>query len=238
MALAFDANLGTNTGPAAASTIALVTTTAVAADGKIFIDVGIFGAETLSSVSGGGLTWNVDLKASNGSEHYARASADAPAGLASGTTITATFTGSTSGDRSISGFSATGVATGTTYDGTNSSTAGAGASWSSGSITTANADDILVGGGTEDGSGTATATPNSGYTEANDFNNATSAECWESVYQIVAATSSYTAGGTFSPTGTQSVGLLVAYKATAGAATVLPPLPLVVDTAVARAANY
>lgn len=238
MALAFDTLLGTNTAPTSATTITLTTTAAAAAGSKIFVDCANFSAsQALTAFSGGGLTWNIDLQATNGSQRYARVSADAPAGLAASTVLTATF-GTGSADKSISAFSATGVATGITYDGTNTSTAGAGATWSSGAITTANANDILVGGGTEDGSGTATATPDTNYIEANDFLNATSTECWESVYRIVGATGTYTAGGTFSPSGTQSVGLIVAYKEAAGGATVLPRPIVVVDSAVAHAANY
>lgn len=226
MTIAFDQNLGTNGVTSAATTITLTTAATAAVGSKIFVIVSNFAAaDTLSSVGGGGLTWNVDLKAANGSERYAIASADAPAGLASGTVITATYTGSTF-DRTISGFSATGVATGTTYDGTNTSTSGGGATWSSGAITTANANDIIVAGGTEDGNGTATSTPNGGWTEVADFNLPTSSEAYETVYQIVSATGTYTSGGTFSASGTVSVGLGVAYKA-AGAAsvTVIAPQP-------------
>jgi hypothetical protein len=224
-AIAFDKNLGTNTvandtGPS--STVALVTTQAAAAGSKIIIFVG-WGAGTaitLSSVSGGSLTWNRDIQADDigGAEKIAIASADAPSGLSSGTTITATFSTSGAGSRFISGTSFTGVTTGTTYDGTNHTTNGTNV-WTGGTINTANANDLIIGlGVTEVTIGSSpVCTPSTNYTQVHCISETTSdSDNWESVYRIVSSTSSYTPGGTITnvtPTPNVTAGLAVAYKA-------------------------
>jgi hypothetical protein len=97
MAIAFDASLGGTAFTTGTSTTAAHTTTAAAAAGsRIIVCVGDFSPTvTVSSVSGGGLTWVKDAQDSTTtSGHSARGavfSADAPSGLASGTTITATY---------------------------------------------------------------------------------------------------------------------------------------------------
>src|SRR4029078_1599650 len=160
-AIAFDKDLGTNT-PAndtnGANNVAFTTSQTAASNSKIIIVTSIFHATTctLGSVSGGSLTWNVDKDLSLGAtneETIAVASADAPSGLASGTTITATFktaiggpTNCTNapGSRYIAGSSFTGIATGTTYDGTSSQISGI-TSWTAGAINTTNANDLIFG---------------------------------------------------------------------------------------------
>lgn len=128
MAWAVDqSTLGTNQNGGNATTIALTTTNAVAAGGTIFLVVGNFNAAVdLTSVAGGGLTWTVEAKANNGGVRAALAKAEAPSGLASGSTITATYSGSTS-ERKIGAASFTGGA-GTTED--PQTNTGSGTGWS------------------------------------------------------------------------------------------------------------
>lgn len=79
------------------TTLPVVTSGAVAAGSRIVLVAGWRTATTLSSVAGGSLTWVIDRQQVDGSaaRHYAFISAHAPAGLASGTTITLTLSGAT-----------------------------------------------------------------------------------------------------------------------------------------------
>lgn len=125
MAITLDANLGTFFQASTSATVSLTTTNAVAAGG--FIVIGILGFDTsanLTGVAGGGLTWTIDKQERpvGGSNpvalHTAVASAQAPAGLAASTVITATWDASTVQARMIGGTSFTGVATSLPVDGT------------------------------------------------------------------------------------------------------------------------
>jgi hypothetical protein len=219
VAAVFDANLGSfnSPSPATGSTVALTMAAAAAVGSKLYVYVTDFDtAQTPSTMAGGGLTWTREFLVSNGSFRLALFTADAPAGLAISTVLTCTYTG-VCADRTIWAYSATGVVTGTTNDGKNSSTTGSGATWTSGAMVAALTGDFIAGGGSQDGSGTATAAPSSvSWTEVHDFASAGSTESYHSVYQIPAGSGSFTAGGTFTPSGTVSVGGGVAYAATGG----------------------
>jgi hypothetical protein len=238
-AIAFDKDLGENNqtaDSASGNTVAFTTSQTAASNSKIIVFVGMNHASTctLGSVSGGSLTWNVDkdnTALGNNAEAIAVASADAPSGLASSTTITATFKTaigggtnctSTPGSRYIAGVSFTGIATGTTYDGTNTSTNGSNNTWTGGAVSTSNANDLIIGMGVEElGSANITGcTASVNYTNARtpcDWETSSDFNAWNEVYQIVSSTSSYTPGGTvtYSPssTSTQTAGIAIAYKA-------------------------
>jgi hypothetical protein len=226
-AIAFDANLTSSPthNNAQSTTVAVTTTTAAAASSKIIAVVGWWAnlSVTLTGVSGGSLNWNIDKTASNaGGDRIAIVSADSSGSLASGTTLTATFSSNVAGGRSMAAMSFTGVATGSTYDGTNSNNNTTGSAWDSGSISTTNNNDLLIGYGLSDlGTGTGSASPDANWNEVHDWGDATAATNWESVYRVVSSTGSYTAGGTFT-TGTTHLGAAVAYKAHANE-------PLMVD---------
>jgi hypothetical protein len=219
-AIAFDANLTSTPAHdnATSSSISTNTTSAAASNSKIIVVVGwwLNSADDISSVSGGGLTWNVDVKTGTAAsgDKLAIVSADAPSGLASGTTITANFASALSGGRAIAAMSFTGVATGTSYDGTNNTHVTATANWTGGSLSTSNATDLIVGFGLADGAaGGDTSTPSTNYSEVHDWNDNSASEAWESVYRIVSALGPHTPGGTFSAGATDVWGLGVAYKA-------------------------
>lgn len=148
MAIAIDrANLGT-AHPADGSSISISTSAAVASGGFI---VAVFGHFTdspaLSSVSGGGLSWNIDLQGPNptaSAEVIAIASAQAPSGLASSTTITGTW-GGTAIAQVMGAMSFTGVATSSAVDAAGTVQGGtSGTGWTTGNVTLA-AGSVLVG---------------------------------------------------------------------------------------------
>lgn len=231
------ANIGTFGDDTSATTIALTTTQNVASNGFIVLPVGWGDAtKTLSSVSGGSLTWTIDKQgnAGNGSNGCsAIVSAQAPSGLASGTVITATYSGATVG-RAIGGTSFTGVATSTPLDTSSGPTDfAATTAWTTASTTIA-AGSVLVGvahcTNTND-----TSTITSPSVELQDFGGGAGTFGQTVGSRIEPAGGSVTVAGTWSGS-EQGTTNAAAYKA--AAATALPPRPMIVDTAVSRASNW
>ncbi len=168
-------------------------------------------SRTLSSVAGGGLTWTVDFQAKeSNNEHLAIASADAPAGLASGTVVTATFSGSVTLGL-MSGASFTGIASASPVDAATSATQAGVRPWTA-TVTRTNATDLVLGVSTIDANATSTATaPN---TEIHDFGNSAYFSWMTSTYAITSATGATTVAGTWSAN-SGAIGnltLAVAYK--------------------------
>lgn len=126
MAITVDkANAGTNGNDSTSTTISVNTSQTIASGAFIVVCVAWFDpfeVATLSSVSGGSLSWSIDKQGSSGvtfDPEEAIASAQAPSGLASGTTITATLSASISGNTSEIGVSSfLGVKTSSPVDGT------------------------------------------------------------------------------------------------------------------------
>jgi hypothetical protein len=246
-ALAFDHNLTSSpfTANSAQSTWPVNTSIAASANSKIVLlvswwtDLNNSGLPpTVVTASGGSLTWHTDIIATNNNgDGISIISADAPSGLASNTTLNVTLNQTQAGGEELSAMSFTGVATGTTTEPTNSNNSNVSLSqhWTSGAITTTNANDLLVGFNVcDDGispCGSGSYTPDTNWTEVHDFNEVTSAASYESVYRIVSSTGSYTAGGTTTQgvtTAPDYVGAIVAYKAagsnsTAAAPTLIAP---------------
>lgn len=229
MAIAHDQDLGTGGDDTSGTTAVLTTTNAVAAGGFITVYVTWFdfSANTLSSVSGGGLTWHIDKQQLTGSMSLGIASAQAPSGLAASTAITATYSGSEFGFRYIAGDSWTGVATSSPVDGTppaihaDSSTA-----WTSNNYTISNSGSLLIALAGEV-QAAMTSTPTSPAVELQDFTGATSAGSSMTVaYRMPGATGSFAVAGTWSATtGTGNAGTIaVAYLP--GASTAHPSLIL------------
>lgn len=212
MAIAIDvANLGT-AAPADGSTAAFNTSSAVASGGFIVLCVGGWNVTSLSSVSGGGLTWTIDKQghaADPANPLVAIVSAQAPSGLASGTTITATYSASATAP-SIGGMSFTGVATSSPVDGTPVGPTGvATAAWATASYSLT-AGSVLI--GTSWNEELAGSTPSAG-TEAWDLDLSGSGQVVN--YRIEGSAGSYTVGGTWS--GAQkNTTIGVAYLAAAG----------------------
>jgi hypothetical protein len=130
------------------TTVADTTTSSVTAGNKIIGFVTWWGGAgfSLSSVSGGSLTWLIDRQNTGTGYRVAIISADAPAGLASSTAITATFTGSSEA-RSIRFFQVDGLASNpTAVDGTGDLPHQTGSSFSIG-VTVGTTGDFVVGAG-------------------------------------------------------------------------------------------
>lgn len=219
MAIAVDvANIGTADSNSSTTSLAFNTTATVASNGFIVAQAGgWFTADTLTSVSGGGLTWSVDASGdySGGNPQYvAIASAQAPSGLASGTTLTFNFSGSVQ-YKTVGAMSFTGVAASSALDvaGTDQEVAGT-LAWSTGSLSVA-AGSVIVGFSWNEGA-------SSGSTITGP-----SVEAWEDLhgdgfgatagYQIVAAGGSASVAGTWGA-GTTHLDIGAAYLAAAGAA--------------------
>jgi hypothetical protein len=212
-AIAFDRSLGTKTDNVAATTMTLTTSGAAVPGARVFVLVSwSHSTRTLTSVSGGGLTWTVDRqqKAAGNDARVAIASAAAPSGLASGTTLTATFSGSVTHGL-IAAASFTGIATSAPVDATASAT-GSGTAWST-SVTTTNANDLVLGFSTIDAN--ATSTPSASNTEVHDFGDVNYYGWATSVYRIETTTGAKIVSGTWSSStgSTGSVTIAVAYKA-------------------------
>lgn len=211
------ADIGHSGVDSSSGTIAFTTNQNVASGGFIVLDVGWGDAtKTLSSVSGGGLTWAIDKQgvAANGSNGCAASvSAQAPSGLASGTTITATYSAATVG-RAIGGTSFTGVATSTPLDTSSGPTDYASTTaWTTASTTIA-AGSVLIGishcTNTND-----TSTITAGSTEAQDFGGGAGTFGQTVGYRIQAVGGAFTVAGTWSGS-EQGTTIAAAYKVAAG----------------------
>jgi hypothetical protein len=217
MAIVLDQQLGTAYETGDQTDIALTTGAAVASGGFIVLGVGgnLWPSDiNISSVSGGGLTWTVDHHFHIGTQDgFAIISAQAPAGLASSTVVTISFSGGTGvvAYPICGGVSFTGVKTSSPVDGTPlSGGAGSGTSWSSGSYAIT-AGSVLVGGV---------------YINSGDSHNATAGtECWDrnngggpssaGIQRIESSAGSYNLAGSW--TGSSGYGFAaVAYLAAAG----------------------
>jgi hypothetical protein len=98
MAIALEnATIGDASNNASATTLDLVTTATVASGGQIFLLVHWHHATATASVSGGGLTWTEEATQRDGVINTSLFRAIAPSGLASSTTITATFSSASTG---------------------------------------------------------------------------------------------------------------------------------------------
>lgn len=220
MAIAVDqANLGSQATDGALSSIAFTTSATVAASGFVTVEVFWFSPSvTLSSVSGGGLTWTIDVQTASNSSHVAHVSAQAPSGLASGTTITATFSGSTGGGNAICGTSWTGVASSTPVDVTSAANNTSSTAWSTPSMTIATGS-LLIGAAGNDNT-YVTSTPDSPATELHDFGVSPTGYGCTVAYRLPGTSGSYTVSGqwtTSAITAGQATG--VAYKVASGGAT-------------------
>jgi hypothetical protein len=217
MAIVLDkASLGTAVS-SSGTTVAFTTTQTVASGGFITLAVGWFGVITLSSVAGGSLTWAVDKQAriSGDNGNVAIVSAQAPSGLASSTTITATFSAGAV-DLMIGGTSFTGVATSSPLDGTPAGGFSASTTaWSTGNVAIS-AGSVLVGAswaGSFDASNLSTASAGSteGFDATTDGTGVTLA------YRIEPSSGSYAVAGTWSgSSGPENVAIAAAYLATGG----------------------
>jgi hypothetical protein len=212
-AIGFDKSLGKKSENVGGTTMTLTTAAAAVAHARVVLFVGWNDASrTLLSVSGGGLTWTVDgqVKDAN-NDHLGIASADAPAGLATGIVLTATFSASVTHGL-ISAASFTGIAAAAAVDAVASTTQAGVAAWSA-SVTTLNASDLVVGVSTIDAN--TTSTPTAPNLEIFDFGDVNYWGWMNGVYRIESAAGAKTVNGSWASAAgsTSNATLAIAYKA-------------------------
>lgn len=201
MAIAIDqANAGTAVNDATGTSLAVSTSQAVASSGFIVVSVGWWDTTvTLSSVSGGGLTWAIAVQGKHPSQNWqqAIAYAQAPSGLASGTTITANFSATTPG-RQIGVLSFTGVATSSPVDVTAAVNTTGASTWTTGNMTIL-AGSVIVATSHADGGGATTSTTTAPSIEALDWSDGANTS-QTTAYRIEASAGTYAVAGTWTGT--------------------------------------
>lgn len=224
MAITVDkASIGTATGDPSSTTIALTTNQAVAAGGLAVLSLGWANVVDLSSVSGGGLAWTIRqgrAAGGPGSANSALVYAIAPAGMPSGTTITATFTAGAVA-RTMGGMSLLGVDTSTPVDITDTPVGQnvATTAWTTNSMSIQAGSAIVATCWNE--TSNPTSTPTAPSLEALDWGYVGGVS-QTTAYRIEAAAGSYTVAGTWG-SAVKSVTNAVAFKAAAGGGAVARP---------------
>jgi hypothetical protein len=194
------------------------TTSVTAPSSSLIIVLASFGRSVdpgAGTLSGGSLTWQTDQgNVFNGGYFYRFGiySGAASSGLASSTVLTLTATGATDGVQ-FAAYYCTGLDLTASRKDVSNGAGAAATAWSSGSATSTNANDLVIGGSFVDG--TATSTPGGGFTELADFQNAGNAWSETVVYKIVAATGSQSASGTWT-SAANHVSSFAAYKDSGG----------------------
>jgi hypothetical protein len=221
LAATLDANLGTKA-QAGSVTASLVTSNPAAAGSLLVIGVGYFSSSTATAsvTTTGGLTWAATTPTTTSNLHGYLFYAYAPAGLASGTTLTWTAS-STTPDWMIGGASFLGMDSTPTLLDTNGASASA-AAWASGSIA---AGEVNLGVAMvfEDGSGTATSTSTAPLSELIDFNNAGQVEAFTFAYDLASASTATLAGSWSASLSHVCRGGAFKIGAAAAGALVMPP---------------
>jgi hypothetical protein len=218
MAIGTPTSIGTNSG-AGPTTLNLTTTGAVPVDGLIVI-VGCWGfaSARTATASGGGLTWTTDHTQGFTSGYEYRLgifSAPAPAGLASSSTLTLTAGGGNVDGLLMAASYTTGLDQSGTREDTSTGTGASINTWSTGTASTTNADDLIIGGSFHDGLATNTATGGATEVTGQDFQFAGNAWSMVVEYKIVASAGSQSLTGTWTAT-TNQVCAFAAYKGDAG----------------------
>lgn len=194
MAWTLDTALGT-AGTTTAATLVLTTTAAVAPGGLIVLAFGTFGATTVSSVSGGGLTWTEDIGFVGASTRTRIITAFAAAGLAPSTAITITPSGSTGGPTAVAASFLGGANNTEAQTGGNDNASST--SWLGGSIVTTGASDLVVG-AAYTATRTTTNTGAGGFTGGASFTSGNAdGETCALVYQLNCVPGTYQPGGTW-----------------------------------------
>jgi hypothetical protein len=207
-------DLGGFVSDAGAATAVFNTLSAVASGAMIslYVICGNGTGATLSSVSGGSLTWRIDASFVAQFFNCYLVSAVAPSGLASGTAITATYSINTAG-RGINGMSINGVLYTSVPDAIGGLLSSATTAWTTPSMLLSE-NSILVAGAVNDTVGTSsTVTVTSPITtEHNDRPDATAGYSTTMASRIITSTGWYTVSGAWVASGNSSV-VAAAYKA-------------------------
>jgi len=220
MAITVDvASLGTGFSSGIPASLSLTTGSAVASGGFIVLCVSQFSDTTtnmVSSFSGGGLSWTIDKNSTAGEasgKRIAWGSAQAPSGLASGTSLTVNFAGGFAGiEVIIGGLSLLGVATSSPVDGTPQSISDASASTYTTTAYTIQNGSILLGAAVSDNTTGHSATTG---TEAWERFISADAYAHAVTYRIEPTGGSFSVAGNFGTSGTITK-CAIAYLAAAG----------------------
>ena len=202
MAPSLDVSLGTNSQDTAAASITLTTSAAAASGSRILLAVhhrDTVGDVLAAGVSGGSLQWDLVTNSPvNGTMRLAWFTAYAPAGLASSTVLTTTFTTLVSGNKGVMAASFLGTdPRAWTYplDTTAFSTAAGAAAWTC-DIVTSLADELVFGVTAIDTSTSPTNAPTVG-TEVHEFFGAGN-RAYATQYAVPSSPTTQTISGTWS----------------------------------------
>jgi hypothetical protein len=185
----------------------------VAAGATIFVAIKwqLDGPATVTSVSGGGLTWTVDNQGGD-SPGVALARAHTSSGLARGTTITATFS-TTVRKRVLSGASFTGV---DALDSVAATASGAGTSYVSGSVAASGPNELIVT-AVEMFTSAGAWAPTPPTLSAGDTNAPASSDDVAVDYRIASSANSYSTSGSWRGAGDRWIAVSASYKPAATA---------------------
>lgn len=220
MAITLDKNLG-STGDDVNSTSIVLTTSQAAASNTLivaFVYIWESTSRTLTMSSSPSLSWTGSpVSNTQGALDQVWISwALAPSGLASSSTITATWDTSVTGGRMLGAASFLGTDQASPFDTSATNDQGATQNWSSGSATNAVADALFVAISGSEGTAGQTNTPTTG-TELHDVAVSTAAQAMCSQYLIVSSIGSQSLAGTWTGTNTSSTNALAVFKGTASA---------------------
>jgi hypothetical protein len=200
--------VGQNSNVNASSSIAFTSATnAIAAGDKGWFFAAWQGTVTLSTMVAGGVSCVIDAQGANGNTHVALCSGDFPSGMAIGSTVTATFSGASTGSNYICGMTASGVASGGGNNAVQNSQS-ATASWTTTSTPVANSSILIsVSYIASDPNSASPNTASGGNTKVHDFQIATDSAL-TTEYKIGSG-ASISGSGTWSSTGTiRSIGVV------------------------------
>jgi hypothetical protein len=216
MAIAFDASQGTNQAAAGATTITLTTGAAVASGGLLVVCISA-NAGTLNTVSDGTNNLTIGTPASSGLEKTWMAYRYYAGGLASSSTITATFAGSQS-ERMIGAASWTGCDSTPFEVESTRNTIFSETSWTCSPVTNVSAAALIVGFFGTAGAGNPTNTAGVNYTECLDWTLSGGQKSAAAVYRIVSSAAAQTPLGDWSSsqTGAEQSANAMSFEAATG----------------------
>lgn len=207
-------NLGNFAQDSALSIVPVLTAQPAAAGTRVIFAFTWFGALTLTSIDGGGLTWSIDnqQRGGGGSANIGIGSAYAPSGLPAGTTVNGNLSGSSAGGNSGCGLSLNGVLAAAPLDTIDGPVNTATTAWTTNGMTIADGSVIVA--ASSNFHTFATSLPTAPSVEDQDFGVSPTAFALTVCHRIEAVGGSFTVAGTWSAS---TVGngqtTAVAYKA-------------------------
>lgn len=213
--ISFDKALG-STSTSVTAAVTITTSQIAAAASRIVVTISWFDSGSIAvTVADSAGSYTKDKQFDNGTEHFAVFSRVLVGSLASGSSITATWTGtSTLGGQLLAACSYLGT-TGVDTTATNSTT---GTGFSSGAAANSVADAAFVGGAGNEASATTVGGTNTNGTSRFDIYNAGVGQGMRMLDLIVSSIGSQALTGTWASTSTATTGAVVVYKGVASPA--------------------